>query len=94
MLCGRMQEKIGIHECQGTLSDEEQKGASYAYPEKIDRAKQEYTKKLSTFREAASAEDRGPTFEKDMIGILTDMIELKTEAEILKRVLDHQASHD
>lgn len=63
--------------------------------EKIDRAKKEYAVKLDAFRRA-TAEDKPETtaFEKDLIRMLTDMIEIKTEIEILTRVENHRnAAH-
>ena len=58
--------------------------------EKIDRAKKEYTSKLEAFRKAAEEEREDTTFEKELIQMLTDMIELKTEIEILTRVENHR----
>ena len=58
--------------------------------EKIDRAKKEYAIKLEAFRKAAADEKNDTTFEKDLISMLTDMIEIKTEIEILTRVENHR----
>lgn len=57
--------------------------------EKIDRAKQLYDTQLKVFREAAEKEP-DISFEKDLIRMLTDMIETKTEIEILTRVENHR----
>ncbi len=58
--------------------------------EKIDLAKKEYTSQLEAFRKAAEEEREDTTFEKELIQMLTDMIELKTEIEILTRVENHR----
>lgn len=58
--------------------------------DKINRAKSEYSIKLAAFRKAASEDVIN---EKELIGMLTDMIEIKTEVEILTRVENHRASH-
>ena len=59
--------------------------------EKIENAKREYERQLNVFREAAG-KDPGVSFEKDLIGMLADMIETKTEIEILTRVENHRNS--
>ncbi len=58
--------------------------------EKIDRAKKEYAEKLEAFRKAAEEERQDTAFEKELIQMLTDMIEIKTEIEILTRVENHR----
>jgi hypothetical protein len=58
--------------------------------DKINRAKSEYSIKLAAFRKAASEDAIN---EKELIGMLADMIEIKTEVEILTRVENHRASH-
>lgn len=57
--------------------------------EKIDLAKKEYGRQLKVFREAA-AKEPDISFEKDLIRMLADMIETKTEIEILTRVENHR----
>ena len=57
--------------------------------EKIDNAKRKYDRQLSELREAAGKEP-GISFEKDLIQMLADMIETKTEIEILTRVENHR----
>ena len=61
-------------------------------PEKIDIAKQKYCEKLKEVQALAAADPPDPDFEKKMIDILMQMVELKTEAEILGRVVKHQSS--
>lgn len=61
-------------------------------PEKIDIAKQKYCEKLKEVQALAAADPPDPDFEKKMIDILIQMVELKTEAEILGRVVKHQSS--
>ena len=61
-------------------------------PEKIDIAKQKYCEKLKEVQALAAADPPDPDFEKRMIDILMQMVELKTEAEILGRVVKHQSS--
>ena len=58
--------------------------------EKIDLAKNAYGKKLNEFRKAAAVESRDTSYEKELIQMLTDMIEIKTEIEILTRVQNHR----
>jgi len=59
--------------------------------EKIDSAKKKYDRQLIDFREAAGKEP-DVSFEKDLIRMLADMIETKTEIEILTRVENHRNS--
>ena len=60
--------------------------------EKIDNAKQKYDGQLKDLREAAGKEP-DISFEKDLMKMLADMIETKTEIEILTRVENHRNSH-
>lgn len=60
--------------------------------EKIDIAKQKYCEKLKEVQALAAADPPDPDFEKKTIDILMQMVELKTEAEILCRVVKHQSS--
>ena len=59
--------------------------------EKIDNAKRKYDGQLKDFREAAG-KDPDVSYEKDLIRMLADMIETKTEIEILTRVENHRNS--
>ena len=61
-------------------------------PEKIDIAKQKYCDKLKEVQSLASADPLDPDFEKKTIDVLLHMVELKTEAEILGRVVKHQTT--
>ncbi len=61
-------------------------------PEKIDIAKQKYCDMLKEVQALVSAEPLDADFEKKTIGLLIQMLELKTEAEILGRVVKHQTS--
>lgn len=61
-------------------------------PEKIDIARQKYCEKLKEVQALAAADPPDPDFEKKTIEILMQMVELKTEAEILGRVVKHQSS--
>ncbi|MBQ6372691.1 MAG: hypothetical protein IJJ22_06185 [Oscillospiraceae bacterium] len=61
-------------------------------PEKIDIAKKKYCEKLKEVQALAAADPPDPDFEKKTIAILMQMVELKTEAEILGRVVKHQSS--
>ena len=61
-------------------------------PEKIDIAKQKYCDKLKEVQALAAADPLDPDFEKKTIDVLLQMVELKTEAEILGRVVKHQTS--
>ncbi len=61
-------------------------------PEKIDLANQKYNDKLKEVQALAAAEPLPADFEKLAIGVLLEMLELKTEAEILDRVVKHQSS--
>ena len=60
---------------------------------KIDRARGVYSSQLSRFREAAAAEAGDTSYEKELIRMLLDMIETKTEIEILERVNNHRANN-
>ena len=61
-------------------------------PEKIDIANQKYCDKLKEVQSLVNAESANPDLEKKAIGLLMQMLELKTEAEILGRVVKHQTS--
>lgn len=61
-------------------------------PEKIDIANQRYCDKLKEVQSLVNAESADPDLEKKAIGLLMQMLELKTEAEILGRVVKHQTS--
>ena len=61
-------------------------------PEKIDIARQKYCEKLKEVQALAAADPPDPDFEKKTVEILMQMVELKTEAEILGRVVKHQSS--
>lgn len=61
-------------------------------PEKIDIARQKYAEKLKDVRTLAAVDPPDPDFEKKAIELLLQMVELKTEAEILDRVHRHQSS--
>ena len=58
--------------------------------DKINRAKSEYSIKQAAFLKAASEDVIN---EKELIGMLADMIEIKTEVEILTKVENHRSSH-
>ncbi len=61
-------------------------------PEKIAAAEQKYAEKLKEVQSLAAAEPLDPEFEKKTIDVLLKMLELKTEADILGRVLAHRSS--
>lgn len=60
--------------------------------EKIDSAKRKYDRQLKELREAAGQEP-ALSFEKDLMSMLADMIETRTEIEILTRVENHRNAH-
>ena len=59
--------------------------------DKIKRAEKEYTEQLAVLRNSVNAQTLQTGFEKEMINILTHMLELRTEMEILEKVRKHQA---
>ncbi len=59
--------------------------------DKIERARSLYTARLTAFRALAAKEREDTSFEKELIAMLTEMIEIKTELEILTRVHNHQS---
>ncbi len=61
-------------------------------PDKIAAAEQKYAEKLKEVQSLAAAEPLDPEFEKKTIDVLLKMLELKTEADILGRVLAHRSS--
>ena len=61
--------------------------------EKVQMAETRYEEQLKQLRNRVLADDRGDDFEKDMIRLLTDMLETRTEITILGRVLAHQREH-
>ena len=61
-------------------------------PDKIAAAEQKYAEKLKEVQSLAAAEPLDPDFEKKTIDVLLKMLELKTEADILGRVLAHRSS--
>ncbi len=63
-------------------------------PEKIDAARQKYSEKLKEVQTLASGQPPVPDFERKAISLLLEMVELKTEAEILSRVVRHQTSSE
>lgn len=61
-------------------------------PDKIAIAKQKYDEKLKEVQVLAAAEPLDPDFEKKTIAVLLQMVELKTESDILEKVHKHQSS--
>ena len=61
-------------------------------PDKIAAAEQKYAEKLKEVQSLVAAEPLDPEFEKKTIDVLLKMLELKTEADILGRVLAHRSS--
>jgi hypothetical protein len=61
-------------------------------PEKISAAKEKYDEKLKEVQALAATEPLDPDFEKNTINVLLKMIELKTEMDILDKVVKHQSS--
>lgn len=59
-------------------------------PDKIAIARQKYDKQLKDLKEYAASGSREEGFEKNLIIMLTGMIELKTEIDILEKVMAHQ----
>ena len=60
-------------------------------PDKIAIARQKYDKQLKTLQDYAASGSQEEGFEKNLIMMLAGMIELKTEIDILEKVMKHQA---
>ena len=73
-------------------TEKEKRRNSMPIPDKIAAAEQKYAEKLKEVRFLAAAEPLDPDFEKKTIDVLLKMLELKTEADILGRVLAHRSS--
>ena len=62
-------------------------------PDKIAAAGRKYDEKLKEVQIFAAADPLDPDFEKKTISVLLEMLELKTEMNILKKVVEHQSSN-
>lgn len=58
--------------------------------EKIDLAKRKYSASLKTLQAYASEGVSEPDFEKKMVSMLLDMLEIKKEIDILEKVNAHR----
>ena len=61
-------------------------------PDKIAIARQKYDKELKAVQDYAAAGSKEEGFEKNLIIMLTEMIELRTEIDILEKVMAHRNS--
>ena len=60
--------------------------------EKIDLAKRKYAASLKNLQAYASEGVSEPDFEKKMVSMLLDMLEIKKEIDILEKVNSHRQS--
>jgi len=58
--------------------------------EKIDLAKRKYASSLKTLQDYAASGTSDPDFEKKMVSMLLDMLEIKKEIDILEKVNAHR----
>ena len=59
--------------------------------EKIDLAKRKYAASLKTLQDYAVSGTSEPDFEKKMVAMLLDMLEIKKEIDILEKVNAHRS---
>jgi len=59
--------------------------------DKINIAKRKYSESLKTLQEYASTGSTDPDFEKKMVSMLLDMLEIKKEIDILEKVNSHRS---